>query len=102
MNPVNEKGDDLLNMLAPLFSAQPSARMDTNVILERSATLVMDLRKFSRFGNAIDNQGCPEASPQSKEEQVPALITAQRLHGGIIHDLHWHAKSAAKIEPYPA
>src|SRR5262249_32584420 len=96
MNRVNEAGNQPFNVLPPYFFAQPFARADSNVVLVGFA-LVLETRNFSRFSDAVDHHRGAETRPEPNEKHLPAFVTAQGLHGGIVHDFYRHSEGATKV-----
>jgi len=36
------------------------------------------------------------------KKHAPAAVTAQRLHGGVVHDADWFSERLLKIETLPS
>src|SRR6476619_5800442 len=88
MNPLNEERDNLVHMLPPFFFAQPFARVDSNIVFKSSALFVLEVRNFSRFSNAVDDNCSSQPGSKPEKQHLPALITSESLHSCIVDKLH--------------
>src|SRR5262245_48247419 len=58
--------------------------------------------QFHRPHCTVRDESGPEPRSQPKEEHQSTLVTAQSLHGRIIHDFHRTPKSGLEVKPNPA
>ena len=58
--------------------------------------------EFHRLDDAINNHGGAEPGPQTEKQHRAAVVTSERLHGGVIHDLDRSAECGRKIEAHPS
>jgi hypothetical protein len=58
--------------------------------------------EFHRLDDAINNHGGAEPGPQTEKQHRAAVVTSERLHDGVIHDLDRSAECGRKIEAHPS
>jgi hypothetical protein len=58
--------------------------------------------KLHRLDDAINNHRGAEPSPQTEKQHRASVVTSERLHGRIIHDLDRAAECSSKIKADPS
>ncbi len=64
--------------------------------------LVRQVPDLQRFDDPVHDERRAQAGPQTQKQHAPALVTAHRLHRGIIDDTHRLTESFREIESDPA
>src|SRR5439155_10941557 len=87
-------------MSPPFLLAQALQSTDAQIILV-GCFPVSHVGQLHGHDDAVRDQCGAETGPQTQKKQQAALIASQGLHGRIIEDLDWAAKSFFKIEADP-
>src|SRR5215467_11774882 len=100
-----ERGDeachDVGNVTAPFLLAVALQSGAAHVVLI-GTLLVGQMAELHGFYDAVDYHGRSELRSKAQKEHLAALVASQRLHGGIVDDLHGMTEYLCKIEPDPS
>ena len=93
-------------MATPLARAVLLLAADADVILERTALAVRQVRELHRQHFAARDHAGAEAGAETEEEHLAALharsaMAADRLHRSVVEQLDRHAERAAIVEVLP-
>ena len=86
---------------APAFFAERLQAALAEQVLER-LVLERQVRELERHDAAIVDERGAEAGAEAEEQHAPALVAAERLHGGVVQDLDGLAKRRGPVEVHPA
>src|SRR5579863_9987817 len=89
-------------MLAPLFLAGSFEPAQAKVVFVRLAVFIDKMCQLHGLEYPVHDHGRPETGAQSEKQHTAAFITAQRLHGSIVDDPDWAAKSFAEVKSHPS
>src|SRR5438874_3508053 len=92
---------DVSDKSSPFFLAVLLQATDTDVVL-KGGLFVGQVAKLHRLDNSIDNHGGPEASSETEEQHLAALVTPERLHRCIIHDFNRTFEGCFKVKTGPS
>src|SRR5271165_1478369 len=59
------------------------------------------MRQLQRRQHVIDDERRAQARSQAEKQHASSFVTAQRLHGGVIYDLHWRRERGGVVESDP-
>src|SRR5271166_1625089 len=59
------------------------------------------MRQLQRRQHVINDERRAQARSQAEKQHASAFVTAQRLHGGVIYDLHWRRERGGVVESDP-
>src|SRR5205807_6372202 len=94
--------DYLEDVLLPFVSAQPFQSSLAEIVLVGAALFVGKMSEFHGLENTVYDHGRAQTRSQSEKKHAPFLVAAERLHGGVVDDLHRLAKGFTEIEFHPA
>src|SRR6476646_5366337 len=101
MNRRHESFHDVYDMAAPpLFAEQFYAAFPDVTLI--GALLVSEMAKFHRDYHPVGNQRRAETGAEANEKHQSLLVTAQRLHRGVVDNLDRPGKGALKIKSNPS
>ena len=60
------------------------------------------MAQFQADDDVIDDERRAQAGAEAEEEHSAALVSAQRLHGGVVDDAHRLAEAGLQVEAEPA
>src|SRR5205814_10459726 len=93
-----EACDHVQHVLPPAPLAVALEPSDADVILERVPFLVRKVSELHGLEHALDDQGRAETGPEAEEEHAAAAVAAERLHRGVVDELHGPAEGASDAE----
>src|SRR6266478_6757959 len=93
---------NLAHVLLPLLFAQPLQTTNTDVVFVGLPVLVGQVGQLHWLEQAIHNHGRTQTRTQTQKKHAPALVAAERLHGGIVDDFYRPAKGSLEVEVHPA
>src|SRR5262249_59062666 len=100
-----ERGDeachDVDNVTAPFLLAVALQSGPAHVVLI-GALLVGQMAELNGLYDAVDYHGRSEPRSKAQKEHLAPLVASQRLHSGIVDDLHGTTECLSKIEPDPS
>lgn len=94
-------GYHVLDMSPPFFLAVLFQSRESHITLVRSF-FVRQMSEFHRLDDAVYNKSRTEPSTEAEEQHLPALVTPQSLHGGVVDDLDRTPECSSKIKTDPA
>src|SRR5438105_11000247 len=97
----NQLLNDVSDKASPFFLAVLLQATDADVVL-KGGLFVGQVAKLHRLDNSIDDHGGTEDSSETEEQHLGALVTPERLHRCIIHNLNRTFEGCFKVETGPS
>src|SRR2546425_6283432 len=97
----NQLLNDVSDKASPFFLAVLLQATDADVVL-KGGLFVGQVAKLHWLDNSIDNHGGTKASSETEEQHLAALVTPERLHRCIIHDVNRTFEGFFKVKTGPS